>query len=30
MIDLRLQIASVVIAQPFGEQRANNASGSAD
>lgn len=30
MIDLRLQIVSVVIAQPFGQQRTCNPSGSAD
>jgi hypothetical protein len=30
MIDLRLQIASMMIAQPRGEQCADNASGAAD
>ena len=30
MIDLRLHIASVVIAQPFSQQRAGNTAGAAD
>ena len=30
MVDLCLEVSSVVIAQPFGEQRSDNTSGAAD
>ena len=30
MVDLCLQVSSVVVAQPFGKQRSNNTSGPAD